>query len=323
MEGPQVVEGQRYSSLDNRTNEELVIGQTVLPSAPPRTMSQPRQQVVFTVEGETQQISTSCQYSKCCVVTCLLMCCLISSAVSLGLLGYGIKIVSDVYHWSAESLDDSRLDSWKFTDETTLCVTLSGKDLQHSGCAKHIFNDISSDKNYTCCVRDSRQYSFLYQLMNEEQSRRASAVNNGKCTHSKALSEVLHNGTLIWKPVKECEINGKATNASLFKINESYMYSVYISLAIRFEKTYKNLPNHQIRIKLYRRPVNGTLDSMNDVELMHKTVNVRKEFQSFENVFFYGAFNLQKGEFIYIEVKNSEYLYNYEEASVIGFYKIK
>ncbi|CAG2186256.1 unnamed protein product [Mytilus edulis] len=229
MEGPHVVEGQRYSSLDNRTNEELVIGQTVLPSAPPRTMSQPRQQVVFTVEG------------------------------------YGIKIVSDVYHWSAESLDDSRLDSWKFTDETTLCVTLSGKDLQHSGCAKHIFNDISGDKKLHICVRDSRQYSFLYQLMNEEQSRRASAVNNGKCTHSKALSEVLHNGTLIWKPVKECEINGKATNASLFKINESYMYSVYISLAIRFEKTYKNLPNHQIRIKLYRRPVNGTLDSMNDL----------------------------------------------------------
>lgn len=172
MEGPHVVESQRYSSLDNRTNEELVIGQTVLPSAPQRTMSQPRQQVVFTVEGETQQRSTSCQYSKCCVVTCLLMCCLISSAVSLGLLGYGIKIVSDVYHWSAESLDDSRLDSWKFTDETTLCVTLSGKDLQHSGCAKHIFNDISGDKNYTCCVRDSRQYSFLYQLVSVSESDR-------------------------------------------------------------------------------------------------------------------------------------------------------
>ncbi|CAC5405600.1 unnamed protein product [Mytilus coruscus] len=322
MERPQVVEGQRYSSLDNRINDEFVaIGQTVLPSAPPRTMSQPRQQVVFTVEEDTQQRSPSCQNSKCCVVTCLLMCCLVSSAVSLGLLGYGILTVLNVHHWSAVSVDDSRLDSWKYTDETTLCVTLSGKDLQHSGCTKHLFNDISDDKNYTCCVRDSRQYSFLYQLMNEEQSRRASAVNNDICTHSNAISEVLHNGTLLWKPRKDCEINGKTTKASLFEIKESDMYYLYIFIAIRFEKTYWNLPHHQIRIKLNRRPVNVT-NGMNDVELMHQTMNVRKEFQNFENVFFYGAYKLQKGESIYIEVKNSEYLYNYEEASGIGFFKI-
>ena len=142
-------------------------------------------------------------------------------------------------------------------------------------------------------------------------------------TYSNAFHEIfIFTGSLIWKPVKNCVINGRGENSTAIEVWSTNLFRVYLSITIKFEKTYKELPNQRVQIKLYRRHFNSTNDNVNDELLLHKKMDVRKEFQNFENIFLQGSFKLYRGDTVYVKVLNPEYVYKFEELCSIGLYKI-
>ena len=182
------MENQTYSSFNNRDMFETIIQTTLPPETwppPPALLSpetwpppalpppmEPRRHI-FTIGNDVPHSASSsssrqtiCCISKdVCVISRLIISLMFSSVLTLCILGHIAWTSFGIHSWTSESNVPTVSDLWKHMDETTLCVTLSGKDLQHSGCAQYIFHDISETTNYTCCVRDSRHFSFLYQMV--------------------------------------------------------------------------------------------------------------------------------------------------------------
>lgn len=179
---------QTYSSFHGRDRFETITQTTLPPETwppppallPPETWPPPAlpspmetRRHIFTIGNDVPYSSspsssrqTICCISKdVCIISRLIISCMCSSVVTLFILGCIGWTALGIYSWTSESNVSTVSDLWKYMDETTLCVTLSGKDLQHSGCAQYIFHDISETTNYTCCVRDSRHFSFLYQMV--------------------------------------------------------------------------------------------------------------------------------------------------------------
>lgn len=163
------IRGQRYSSFRIPYEFVALPGQTVLPTAPPRTHLNHRpSRHVFTVEDdsnqdeETRQSRDTKKYFKICV---LAFPCIFMLVVGLGLVIYSAYTLYNIVVLSSVSNDVPDSTTWMFRDETTLCVTIPGKNMRHSGCSQYLLKKIKDDTNYTCCVRDSSTYIFLFDLV--------------------------------------------------------------------------------------------------------------------------------------------------------------
>ncbi|CAC5405599.1 unnamed protein product [Mytilus coruscus] len=128
----------------------------------------------------------------------LIIFCIVSLFMFLGILGYSVFTLFEIYEFSLKIKQIPDNDSWRYMylDETSLCFTLRREDVHHSGCAKYLFHDISDRQSFTCCVRDSSQYALLYKMIFREQTRRSSGVENTACNHGIEKVETPESGML-------------------------------------------------------------------------------------------------------------------------------
>lgn len=168
------VHEQRYSSFENRADfVDLPPIQTVLPSAPPRSISNHRpSRYIFTIgddpyqDGEQEQRPLDIfKHVKTCglVITCIFI-----LFITVGLTFFTCWIIYQVVIvWTHTENGVTTTKKWKHRDETTLCVTIPGKDMHFSGCSQYLLQDIDVQTNYTCCVRDSTSFIFVYDMVSQ------------------------------------------------------------------------------------------------------------------------------------------------------------
>ncbi|CAG2236926.1 unnamed protein product [Mytilus edulis] len=196
--------------------------------------------------------------------TCILIIfCIVSLFLFLGILGYSVFTFIQIFEYSLKIKQVTDNDSWRYMslDETSLCFTLRREEVPHSGCAKYVYHDISDRQTFTCCVRDSSQYALLYGMLLREQRRRSSGVENTACNHGSEKIETTEIDIIPWVPTKSCELNGKNTPTDRIQILDSNMYYVYLSVSLRFKETYHELPYNQIRITLIQSATNSTFSN--------------------------------------------------------------
>ncbi|XP_063427672.1 uncharacterized protein LOC134711157 [Mytilus trossulus] len=255
--------------------------------------------------------------------TCILIIfCIVSSFLFLGILGYSVVVFIQMYEFSLKIKQVTDNGSWryKFLDETSLCFSLRREDVHHSDCGKYLYHDISDRHSFTCCLRDSSQYALLYGMLLREQTRRSSGVENTACTHGSEKIESTEIDIIPWLPVKSCQFNGQNTPTHRIQISDSNIYYIYLSVSLRFKETYQELPYNQIRITLIQSTTNSTFSNTKEKKLISKVVKVPKERYSFENIFIHGEFRLNPGDSLYVNIHNKKYLNTH--YSYIGIMKI-
>lgn len=125
---------------------------------------------------------------------------------------------------------------------------------------------------------------------------------------------------MVWLPTQHCELNNKMENTTHINIPSSDMFTIYFSITVSFGKSYLHLANDNIRLKLFRQ---GALTKNTDSEvLVYKMLKIRKEWQNYVQLFFYGTFQLNRNDKLYVKVWNKKYIYDYEQHCSFGFYKI-